>query len=185
MPSSSPTPECQDFTNFDQNLFSFQDFGLNSVAIAFQGTLAPGDFEDATCDALKDQQEALGVNIVSCCASAEFIPNGRRLQDGNTTNVPTTVVEFTTAIAYTVNTAVTDDVWQIAFADAINSDMFGDMIGGTVEDLQQLNSGSSEKSMKSSKSAVVSGGSKSSKSASSTGGSNMSSKSMKSASSSF
>ena len=154
------------------------------MAIAFQGTLAPGDFEDATCDALKDQQEVLGVNIVSCCASAEFIPNGRRLQDGNTTTVPTTVVEFTTAIAYTVKTVVTDDVWQVAFADAINSDMFGDMIGGTVEDLQQLSSNASGKSMKSSKSAVVSGGSKTSKSASS-GGSNMSSKSMKSASSSF
>ena len=165
-------------------MFSFQDFGLNSVAIVFQGTLSTGDFEDATCDALKDQGEELGVDIVSCCASSEFIPNGRRLQDGNTTTVPVAVVEFTTAIAYTVNFAVTDDIWQVAFADAINSEMFGDMIGGTVEDLQQLSSGASEKSMKSSKSAVVSGGSKSSKSASSTGGSNMSSKSMKSASSS-
>ena len=148
------------------------------MAIAFQGTLAPGDFEDATCDALKDQQEALGIDIVSCCASAELIPNRRRLQDSNTTAISnnTAVVEFTTSIAYTVNTAaVADDVWQVAFADAINSDMFGDMIGGTVVDLEQL-------STKSSKSGTSGGSRKTSKSGTS-GGSMKSSKSMKSGSS--
>ena len=147
------------------------------MAIAFQGTLAPGDFEDATCDAVKDQEEELGVDIVSCCASAELITNRRRLQDSNTTAVSnnTAVVEFTTSIAYTVNTAVTDDVWQVAFTDAINSDMFGGMIGGTVVDLQQLNT-------KSSKSGTSGGSRKTSKSGTS-GGSMKSSKSMKSGSS--
>ena len=161
---------------------------MNLVTIVFQGTLSTSAFEDATCAALKNQEEELGIDIVSCCTSAERADDGgRRLQLGNGNT--TAIIEFTTNVVHTVDsaTSISDDVWQVAFADAINSAAFGNMIGGTVIDFEAVSmktskSGTSGGSMRSPKSGSGSSGSiKSSKSSSASGGST---KSMKSSASS-
>ena len=160
-------------------MFSFYDFGPSSAKIVVRGTMPAIVFEEATCDALKDQEDDLQIDIVSCCASAVLTEEDgerRRLQVINTNTTNTTyIAEFNTNIVYTGATC--NSTCQVAFADAINSDTFGDMIGGTVVDLQQL-------STKSTKSGTSGGSTKSSKSGTS-GGSMKSSKSMKSTSSSF
>ena len=128
-------------------MFSFYDFGTSSAKIVVRGTMPAIVFEEATCDALKDQEDDLQIDIVSCCASAvltEEDGGGRRLQLNNTNATNTTyIAEFNTNIVYTGATC--NSTCQVVFADAIESDVFGNMIGGTVVDLQQL----STKSMKS------------------------------------
>ena len=158
-------------------MFSFRDFGPNLAKIIVRGALPAIIFEEATCDALKDQQDVLQIDIVSCCTSAVLTiesEGGRRLQLNNTNTTNTTVIaDFNTNIVYTGPTC--NNTCQVAFSDAINSAMFGDMIQGTVVDIQPV-------STKSSKSGTSGGSSKSSKSGTS-GGSMKSSKSMKSGSS--
>ena len=129
-----------------------------------------------TCDALKDQQDVLQIDIVSCCTSAvltveDTAGGGRRLQLNDTSTANTTVIaEFDTNMVYVTRDGVLEcnNTCQIAFADAIKSDIFGDMIGGTVVDLQELStkstkSGTSGGSTKSSKSGASGGSMKGSK----------------------
>ena len=112
---------------------------------------------------------------MSCCPSVLAVENadggGRRLQI-NTANT-TYIVDFTTNIVYTGDAC--NETCKVAFADAINSDMFGDAIQGSVVDLQEI-------STKSTKSGTSGGSAKSSKSGTSGGslkGSKISGNSMK------
>ena len=147
MPSSAPTPECQDYSIFNQTFFTFYDFGPNSAKIIVRGALTAITFEEATCDALKAREDELQIEIVSCCTSAvlteEIGGGGRRLQSNNTNATNTTyTAEFNTNIVYTGTTC--NNTCQVAFADVIESDVFGDIIQGSVVDLQQIRSKSSK-----------------------------------------
>lgn len=180
-PSSSPTTECRDNENFDPSTYTIQNFGTQDLTLVLTQQFDLTAFEDATCSALKD---ALPDIIVSCCTEATTAAvGGRRLQLNNTNTTNTTVdVVFDTTIVtigeLSCAGASSNETCQEVLSDAINSDVFGDMIGGTVEvvDLQP------QLSAKSSKSGTSGGSSKSSKSGTS-GGSMKSSKSMKSGSS--
>ena len=142
LPSSAPTSECQDDSVFDKNKFSFYDFGLYSAKIIVRGVLNAVTFEGATCDALKEKEDELSIDIVSCCASAiltEENEGRRRLQLNNTNTTNTTYfAEFNTKIVYTGTTC--NNTCQVAYADAIESDIFGDIIQGSVVELAQMGS---------------------------------------------
>ena len=141
-------------------MFRFYNFGsFRATTIFLAQVLHPTTFEKITCYFIKG---LLQLNIVSCCASSFFTEadiDGHRLQlnTANTTNV-TVTVEFNAKIVYTDN-ATCSNTCQLAFVDAINSSVFGNMIGGTVVDLEQQSSSS-----KSSKSGTSDGSMKSSKS---------------------
>lgn len=129
-------------------MFTFYDFGLNSAKIVVSGLLPAITFQELTCDAIKDQEAELQIDIVSCCTSAvltEEVGGGRRLQLNNTNATNTTyIAEFNTNIVYTGSTC--NNTCQVVFADAIESDVFGNMIGGAVVELEQIRSKSSKSS---------------------------------------
>ena len=169
MPSSSPTPECQDYDVFDQTMFSFYDFGRFLARVKFLSeTLSPADFEERICRIIKRR---LRLDVASCCPSAVLnvvndLEGGRHLQV-NTANTTLIDVDFTATIVHAGNAC--NDTCKVAFADAINSDIFDNINEGTVVNLQELStkstkSGTSGGSMKSSKSGNSDGSMKSSKS---------------------
>ena len=143
---------------------------------------------NAICHTIKES-----LPYISCCTDVTDVTTvgggGRRLQlnNANSTNSRIDVVFDTTIVTVEeLSCATCNNTCQLAFVDAINSDTFGDMIGGTVVDLRQLStksskSGTSGGSTKSSNSGTSGGSTKSSKCG--TGGSMKSSKSMNSGSS--
>ena len=171
-PSSSPTAECRDNDNFDPATHTFHSFGPQGITVVLTRPFDPSAFEGATCDALREDEDLRNI-IVSCCTEVTNNDGGgRRLQlnNANTTNTTNSTIDvvFDTTIVTIGELACVDadsnsgENCQEVLSGAINSGEFGDMIGGTVVDLQQL-------STKSTKSGISGGSTKSSKSGSSGG----------------
>ena len=143
-PSSSPTAECRDNNNFDPATHTFLSFGPQGVTVVLTRPFDRSAFEGATCDALREDEDLRNV-IVSCCTEVTNDGGGRRLQLNNTDTTNSTIdVVFDTTIVTIGELACVDadnnsgENCQGVISDAINSDVFGDMIGGTVVDLQQI-----------------------------------------------